>query len=199
MAFHTLAMICSEHSWRGVRRHREIARCVTQLAALAWTAISVTAFAADADSPPLPATMDMAPVLQEVIVTGSRIAQPNMTSTSPIQVVTSKEIQLQGTSNIIDLMNNLPQNFQNSVADLSPTTNPLAAPGGISTADLRGLGPQRTLVLVDGRRLGVGDASTLTPTRHLTSTRSRFSSSTVSTSSPAAPLQSMVRTQLPAL
>jgi len=163
MAFHTLVMMCRKHSWSGVRRHRNIARRATQLAALAWTAMSATAFAADADSPPLPATTDMAPALQEVIVTGSRIAQPNMTSTSPIQVVTSKEIQLQGTSNIIDLMNNLPQNFQNSVADLSPTQNPLAAPGGISTADLRGLGPQRTLVLVDGRRLGVGDASTLNP------------------------------------
>src|SRR5438105_994677 len=101
MAFHTLVMMCRKHSWSGVRRHPEIARRVTQLAALAWTAMSASAFAADADSPPLPAPMDMAPALQEVIVTGSRIAQPNMTSTSPIQVVTSKEIQLQGTSNII--------------------------------------------------------------------------------------------------
>ena len=102
-------------------------------------------------------------VLQEVIVTGSHIAQPNLSSTSPIQVVTAQEIQLQGNSNMIDLLNNLPQNFQNAAADFSPTTNPLTAAGGISTADLRGLGPQRTLVLVDGRRLGVGDASTLNP------------------------------------
>ena len=34
--------------------------------------------------------------IQEVVVTGSRIAAPNLTSTSPVQVVTSKEIQQQG-------------------------------------------------------------------------------------------------------
>jgi outer membrane receptor protein involved in Fe transport len=116
-----------------------------------------------ADAPPAPNAQDGAAEMTEVIVTGSRIAQPNMTSTSPIQVVSSKEIQLQGTTNIADLMNNLPQNFQNAIADLSPTQNPLGAAGGLSTADLRGLGPTRTLVLVDGRRLGVGDASTLNP------------------------------------
>jgi iron complex outermembrane receptor protein len=163
MAFHTPIMTCRGLRRRGVRMHREIGRRVAQFAVLAWTALSVTTVFA-ADSPPLPAGTDTEPPLTEVIVTGSRIAQPNLTSTSPIQVVTSKEIQLQGTSNIIDLLNTLPQNFQNSVTDLSPTQNPLAAPGGISTADLRGLGPQRTLVLVDGRRLGVGDASTLNPT-----------------------------------
>src|SRR5271154_3693133 len=42
--------------------------------------------------------------LQEVVVTGSRIPQPNMTSTSPIQVVTSQEIKLEGTTNISDLL-----------------------------------------------------------------------------------------------
>ncbi|MEP6885435.1 MAG: TonB-dependent receptor [Gammaproteobacteria bacterium] len=99
----------------------------------------------------------------EIIVTGSRIAQPNLRSTSPIQVVSAKDIEIQGTNNIADLINNLPQNFQNSVADLSPTQNPLGAAGGLASADLRGLGPQRTLVLVDGRRLGVGDPSTLNP------------------------------------
>jgi iron complex outermembrane receptor protein len=142
--------------------HCEIGRRIAQFAVLAWTAISVTAVFA-ADSPPPPAGTDTEPPLTEVIVTGSRIAQPNLSSTSPIQVVTSKEIQLQGTTNIIDLLNTLPQNYQNSATDLSPTQNPLAAAGGSSTADLRGLGQQRTLVLIDGRRLGVGDASTLNP------------------------------------
>jgi outer membrane receptor protein involved in Fe transport len=108
------------------------------------------------------ANADEAPV-QEVIVTGSRIPQPNMTSTSPIQVVTSQEIKQQGYTDAIDLLNSLPQNFQQSAVDLSNTSNPLGAAGGITTADLRGLGPQRTLVLVDGRRLGPGDPNTLNP------------------------------------
>lgn len=101
--------------------------------------------------------------LQEVIVTGSRIPQPNMTSTSPIQVVTEQEIKQQGATDIVDLINILPQEFQNNATDFSNTTNPLTSPGGLTTANLRGLGPQRTLVLVNGKRLGVGDANTGNP------------------------------------
>jgi iron complex outermembrane recepter protein len=101
--------------------------------------------------------------LEEVVVTGSRIPQPNMKSTSPIQVVSSEEIRLQGATDVGDILNNMPQQFQLSAIDLSSTTNPLSSPGGVSTADLRGLGPQRTLVLVDGRRLGIGDANTGNP------------------------------------
>jgi outer membrane receptor protein involved in Fe transport len=138
---------------------RALTRRAAQWSVLACTMSITSVFAAD--SPPQPAATDTEPVLSEVVVTGSRIVQPNLSSTSPIQVITSKEIQLEGTSNIIDLLNNLPQNFQNAITDLSPTQNPLGAAGGLSTADLRGLGPQRTLVLIDGRRLGVGDPSTL--------------------------------------
>jgi iron complex outermembrane receptor protein len=134
-------------------------RCLAGTRSLVLAGLSLVAATATAQEPPAPEQA----ALQEVVVTGSRIAQPNLTSTSPIQVVSSQEIQLQGNNNIIDLMNNLPQNFQNAATDFSSTTNPLTAAGGISTADLRGLGPQRTLVLVDGRRLGVGDASTLNP------------------------------------
>jgi len=98
--------------------------------------------------------------LQEVIVTGSRIPQPNLTSTSPIQVSTSQEIRQQGATDISDLLNTLPQNSLNAGNDFSNTSNPLLNGGGVSTVDLRGLGPQRTLVLIDGRRLGPGDANT---------------------------------------
>jgi len=101
--------------------------------------------------------------VSEIVVTGSRIPQPNMTSVSPIQVVTDQEFKLQGKTDVIDLINNLPQNFQNAAIDFSGTSNPLSSPGGVSTADLRGLGPQRTLVLVDGRRLGIADANTGNP------------------------------------
>jgi iron complex outermembrane recepter protein len=96
----------------------------------------------------------------EIVVTGSRIPQPNLTSVSPIQAVGHQEFQLEGHTDVIDLLNSLPQNFQNNTEDFSNTTNPLTSPGGISTADLRGLGPQRTLVLVNGRRLGIGDPNT---------------------------------------
>jgi iron complex outermembrane receptor protein len=99
--------------------------------------------------------------LQEVVVTGSRIPVPaNISSTSPTTVVSSQEIQLQGHTDITDLINQLPQNIIGSNADFGNTSNPLTSTGGFSTVDLRGMGPQRTLVLVDGRRLGAGDPST---------------------------------------
>lgn len=100
--------------------------------------------------------------LQEVVVTGSLIRLPkNITSTSPIQVVDSEEIKLSGKSDITDLINQLPQVFSNDLGqDLGNRTAGLSVAGGLATADLRGLGPNRTLVLVDGRRIGVGDSNT---------------------------------------
>jgi outer membrane receptor protein involved in Fe transport len=101
------------------------------------------------------------PVLQEVIVTGSRIpVPPTVTATSPITQVTSQDIATQGRTDMSDLLNNLPQTSINSSNDFGNTSNPLSAPGGITTVDLRGLGAQRTLVLVNGRRLGNGDPNT---------------------------------------
>ncbi len=103
------------------------------------------------------------PQLEEVVVTGSRIAAPNLTSTSPIQVVSAKEIQEGGKTDIVDVINQLPQVFQNTGTDFSNTSSGLNTPGGVTTADLRGIGPQRTLVLVNGRRLGIGDPNTTNP------------------------------------
>ena len=101
--------------------------------------------------------------VKEVVVTGSRIPEPNLESASPIQVITSQDFKQQGKTDVIDLLNTLPQNFQNIASDFSNTTNALSTPGGLTTANLRGLGPQRTLVLVDGRRLGTADANTGNP------------------------------------
>jgi iron complex outermembrane recepter protein len=99
---------------------------------------------------------------EEVIVTGTRIISPNMTSTSPIQVVTSQEIQQQGRADIADVIAQLPQNFASTQGQgFSNRTSGLNSAGGVTTADLRGLGPQRTLVLVNGRRLGPGTPNTI--------------------------------------
>ncbi|MBS0393664.1 MAG: TonB-dependent receptor [Proteobacteria bacterium] len=101
--------------------------------------------------------------LEEIVVTGSRISLPNMTSTSPIQVVTAKDIQVSGRLDVSDVLMQLPQNFNNSFSDFNNRTSGLTTAGGLATADLRGLGPQRTLVLVNGRRLGAADPNTANP------------------------------------
>ena len=102
-----------------------------------------------------------AEVEEVVIVTGSRIASPNATSTSPVQVVTGQDIRVSGKTDITDIISQLPQNFTNDLGqDLGNRTPGLTTAGGVATANLRGLGPNRTLVLVNGRRLGIGSPYT---------------------------------------
>src|ERR1700722_18186357 len=71
--------------------------------------MSTVAAAADATADTTSST-----AVTEIVVTGSRIPQPNLTSVSPIQAVSHEEFQLQGHTDVIDLLNTLPQNFQNS-------------------------------------------------------------------------------------
>lgn len=89
--------------------------------------------------------------LQEVVVTGSRIKQPALEAASPITTVSAAEIQQTGTSRIEDLLNTLPQVTGDFGSSLSNGAT------GTATVSLRGMGCQRTLVLVDGRRLMPGD------------------------------------------
>ena len=95
---------------------------------------------------------------QEVVITGSRIpAPPNLTAVSPVTVVNSQEIRLQGTTRTEDLVNSLPQSFGGQGGNLANGAS------GTATVNLRGLGTNRTLVLINGRRLGPGDPETPNP------------------------------------
>ena len=82
----------------------------------------------------------------EVVVTGSRIARRDLQTAAPIAVVGQEEFQLSGTVNVEQVINTLPQVIPGSTAF---SNNP---GGGVSTLNLRGLGSQRTMVLVNGRR-----------------------------------------------
>jgi outer membrane receptor protein involved in Fe transport len=84
----------------------------------------------------------------DVIVTGSRIARQDYTSTSPIVTVGQEDFQATGSVTIDTLINDLPQ-FVPSIN--STSNNP--SNGGQANINLRGLGTQRTLVLMNGRRV----------------------------------------------
>jgi iron complex outermembrane receptor protein len=92
--------------------------------------------------------------LAEVVVTGSRIAVPNETSISPVTFVSSADIQRSGATRVEDLLNQLPQVFADQGSTVANGST------GIATVDLRGLNAKRTLVLVNGQRLGPGDPTT---------------------------------------
>jgi outer membrane receptor protein involved in Fe transport len=87
---------------------------------------------------------------EEVVVTGSRIKSANVYTTTPITQVSATDVTTQGVTKIDDLVNQLPQVFASQNASVSNGAS------GTATVSLRGLGSDRTLVLIDGKRMGYG-------------------------------------------
>ncbi|WP_338467235.1 TonB-dependent receptor [Novosphingobium sp. ZN18A2] len=112
--------------------------------AIGLALVAAPAFAQDA---PADAGAANAPI----VVTGSRLKQPNLESATPVTVVSAQEIQDTGTTRVEDLINSLPQVFAGQGGNISNGSS------GTATLNLRGIGSERTLVLVNGRRLMPGD------------------------------------------
>ncbi|MDR9768229.1 TonB-dependent receptor [Shewanella baltica] len=88
--------------------------------------------------------------VERIQVTGSRIQRTNVVTSSPVMTLSAADIKASGVTRIEDLLNDMPQVF---AAQNSTVSN---GSSGTATVDLRGLGSQRTLVLVNGRRLPAG-------------------------------------------
>ncbi|WP_165772192.1 TonB-dependent receptor domain-containing protein [Niveispirillum lacus] len=88
-------------------------------------------------------------VLEEIIVTGSRIASPNATSPVPVTSVTAEQLVLKGNVSLGDAMNKLPS-FRSTFSQANSTA--FIGTAGLNVLDLRGQGTARTLVMVNGRR-----------------------------------------------
>ncbi|MBN8281039.1 MAG: TonB-dependent receptor [Gammaproteobacteria bacterium] len=87
---------------------------------------------------------------QEIIVTGSRISRLDAETADPVQVISKEAIQESGVSTMGELLQKLP-------AIAGAAINPAVNNGGgegASNIELRGLGAERTLVLLNGRRYG---------------------------------------------
>jgi len=86
---------------------------------------------------------------ERIVVTGSRIARPELDSTVPVTNFGGDEIYKQSTPNLGEALNKLPSlrsTYSQSNSDLG------IGIAGLNLLDLRGLGIQRTLTLVNGRR-----------------------------------------------
>lgn len=120
---------------------------------------SVEAPPATPDTPP--ATTDTPPAGQDVVVTGSRIRTPDLRSPNPLVSVSAAQLEQSGQTNLTSYLVRVPA-LTNSLD--SPRTAGNAQPDGaigqvgLNLLDLRGLGANRTLVLVDGRRHVAGQA-----------------------------------------
>ena len=89
-------------------------------------------------------------VIEEIVVTGSRIARPSgMDTPTPLTSVTSEEIEASGVVNLGDFLNEMPA--LRSTFSLNNSSRFIGT-SGLNLLDLRGLGTARTLVLVDGQR-----------------------------------------------
>jgi outer membrane receptor protein involved in Fe transport len=136
--------------WLSARRR---ALGATSLAVLSL-GMGGTAFAQQAA--PAPAGEEAAPAVQEVVVTGSRIAKRDFTSSSPIVTVNAQALENSSNVALEANLNKLPQftPAQNLTGVNSQDVQPTATNSvGAATLSLRGLGPNRNLVLIDGRRM----------------------------------------------
>ncbi len=119
---------------------------------IALIATPAAAQAVQGQTPPETAEAAAAPApTSDIVVTGSRIQRPDLQSNSPIATIGAGELQATNTVTAESYLSSSPQ----FVPATTSTTN--NGNGGTATVDLRGLGPKRTLVLVDGRRMVPSD------------------------------------------
>src|SRR5437879_2398725 len=92
--------------------------------------------------------------VERIEITGSRLPQLEVEGASPVTVLTAQDIRMDGLAKAEDLLNALPQ--------VTASQGSYASNGASGTAQvqLRGLGPTRNLVLINGRRLPPGSPDT---------------------------------------
>ncbi len=126
-------------------RRRALALLVAEAVCLALPAYAADDAGGAAAAAPAGVT---ATELDAVTVTGSRIARPDYASSSPLTSVSREALRDTGTSTLEEALNQLPQ-----LGIGANKTNAGWGGTGQATLNLRGLGAQRNLVLLDGRRL----------------------------------------------
>ena len=117
-------------------------------------AVALASTAAMAQTTPAPVEgVDADKSAEDIVVTGSRIVRPDLQASSPVAVISAEQFK---QSNTITVEQILAVNPQFSAGTNGASNNP---GDGAATLSLRGLGPTRTLVLLDGKRLPVYDTS----------------------------------------
>jgi outer membrane receptor protein involved in Fe transport len=132
--------------------NRTMLRTALLASVAAGACLTATSYAAAAPAAAAASSVDVG----EIVVTGSRIRRDTFDTPLPMASVNDQQIRQSGNTVLGDILNDLPQIEINSTAQ--NTSNTLFQ-SGEARVDIRGLGSNRTLVLMDGRRLPIGDAS----------------------------------------
>jgi len=114
----------------GIRRY-------ALLAGLSWSALTASAHAQEVSEDPSAG--------EPILVTGSRIAKTTFETATPVTVVSQAALEAKAPTSTADLIRDIPSLRPNQ-------NNQQATDVGASTFNMRSLGAQRTLVLIDGRR-----------------------------------------------
>ncbi|HEY8327033.1 MAG TPA: TonB-dependent receptor [Rhodanobacter sp.] len=135
----------------GIKKLSSAVRLALSLGAVIAVGASGTVFAQDTGSQDAAnqPSQEKAKTLQTVVVTGSRIRRVDLETSSPVLTIDRAQIQASGKQTLGDLVQQIP-------AIAGAATNPNVNNGGgngASTVSLRGLGSQRTLILVNGHRV----------------------------------------------
>lgn len=125
----------------------------TATAAIGIALAASPAYAQDDTSEEAPQASEEFDPDQAIVVTGSRITNPNLDLSSPVGVVTSEELTLRQTNVAEQFLRELPS----AVPSIGSAVN--NGNGGSSFVNLRGIGSQRNLVLLDGRRFVPADTT----------------------------------------
>lgn len=131
-----------------VRRFR-VAFVLALGASLPYPAVAQTAPAATTAENQNPTEEKAVVKMQEYEVTGSRIKRLDAETVSPVVQIKTQDLSLEGFTTVGDALRSLPFN---SGQALTPTDSGSSFTPGISTINLRGLGNNTTLVLINGRR-----------------------------------------------
>jgi iron complex outermembrane receptor protein len=120
-------------------------------------AVLISCASAAAVTPALAADEDQ---IAEVVVTGSRIARPNLESTTPVLAIGQQDFAALGMENFADVAASLPQFSPAFGLSRTQSTFAGAASSGLNQVNLRNLTGLRTVVLLNGRRLPGGTTLT---------------------------------------
>ncbi len=115
--------------------------------ALGLGMISTPSFAQDKDAAPAAAADEDDASKDQIVVTGSRIARPNIELSSPVSVIGKEEIEYRQPTSIEDVLRTLPGAIPGIGSAVNNGSN------GTATFNLRGLGTNRNLVLLNSRRV----------------------------------------------
>lgn len=91
--------------------------------------------------------------VERIQVTGSRIRSTDLETAQPVDTISREDIASQGFTSVIDVLQNMSTSGAPPISRSEPLSSGEAAGGNY--ANLRGLGADRTLVLVNGKRLGI--------------------------------------------